>query len=68
MAPIRAGICAGLDQLGITVDPELNVEESHAAHCIGKSRIPVWVVPTEEQLMIARDTVACVPEIDKLAE
>jgi len=59
-APIRAGICAGLDQLGIAVDPVLNAAASRASRCIGNSRIAVWVVPTEEQLMIARDTVGCI--------
>jgi acetate kinase len=59
-APIRAGTCAGLDRLGIAVDPVLNSAASHAARCIGNSPIAVWVVPTEEQLMIARDTVTCV--------
>jgi acetate kinase len=63
-APVRAGICADLDQLGIAVDPELNNTASHEARRIGNSAIAVWVIPTEEQLMIARDTLAC---IDKLA-
>jgi len=59
-APIRAGICEGLDRLGIAVDPALNGAASQEARCIGSSSISVWVIPTEEQLMIARDTLACV--------
>ncbi len=59
-APVRAGICAGLDQLGIAVDPALNAAASKEARSVGTSRIAVWVVPTEEQLQIARDTLACI--------
>jgi acetate kinase len=59
-AAIRAGICAGLDRLGIAVDPALNDARVTTARCIGKSPVAVWVVPTEEQLLIARDTMACV--------
>ena len=46
---IRARICHGLDQLGITLD--------------ANSRIPVLVIPTEEQLLIARDTFALVDKL-----
>lgn len=63
--PVRAGICADLDQLGIAVDPALNNVPSHEPRRIGNSRVGVWVIPTEEQLMIARDTVQC---IDRLAK
>jgi acetate kinase len=59
-APVRAGICANLDGLGIAVDPALNSAESKTARCIGKSRVAVWVIPTEEQILIARDTLAAV--------
>jgi acetate kinase len=55
-APVRAGICAGLDALGIAIDPALNNAESKTARRIGQSRVAVWVIPTEEQLLIARDT------------
>ncbi len=59
-AAIRAQALEGLDELGIALDPEAN----HAA--VGRearisspdSRIAVLVVPTNEELMIARDTVA----------
>ncbi len=59
-APIRAGICAGMDELGISVDPALNDAAATSARKIGDSRVRVWVIPTEEQLMIARDTVTCI--------
>ncbi len=58
-APVRAGICAELDQLGIAIDPVLNQAQSRQARCVGRSKIAVWVIPTEEQLLIARDTLGC---------
>ena len=30
---------------------------------IGSSKIPVWVVPTDEELLIARDTIRCILKI-----
>lgn len=59
-AVIRAGICQGLDRLGIAIDPALNNVKSFGARAVGNSSTAVWVVPTEEQLTIARDTMACV--------
>jgi acetate kinase len=64
-ARVRAGICAELDQLGITVDPALNNASSREGRCIGNSRVAVWVIPTEEQLMIARDAVECIAKLAK---
>jgi len=57
---IRAGICAGLDHLGIAVDNEANERESRDPRQIGSSPVPVWVVPTDEELLIARDTMRCI--------
>jgi acetate kinase len=59
-AEIRAMICGGLGALGMDVDAEANAAKSREARQIGKSAVPVWVVPTEEELLIARDTVRCV--------
>jgi acetate kinase len=58
--PIREKICAGLGNLGIAVDHDANAGHSHDARQIGYSTIPVWVVPTNEELLIARDTLRCV--------
>ena len=57
-APVRAQILAGLDGLGIEVDPEANDAASgrEARITTDDSRIPVWVVPTNEELVIALDT------------
>jgi acetate kinase len=62
-AAIRARICDGLGSLGIAVDPEANARDSKSARQIGSSSIPVWVVPTNEELLIARDTLRCILKI-----
>jgi acetate kinase len=59
-AAIRDEVCGGLGALGIAVDPVKNAAKSREARQIGNARVPVWVVPTEEELLIARDTVRCV--------
>jgi acetate kinase len=61
---IRADICGPLDALGIRIDPDRNaravgIEMNIAAE---DSRVEVWVVPTDEGLVIARDTVRCLAE------
>ena len=56
--PVRAQVCAGLSEMGIQVDPARN------AAVVGKeseistkdSRVRVMVIPTNEELLIARDT------------
>jgi acetate kinase len=59
---IRARICAGLDWLGITIDDARNARLTGAGDDRegriddGTSRVAVWVIPTDEELLIARDT------------
>ncbi len=60
---IRAQICENLSNLGIALAPELNEREIKDPREIGSSRIPVWVVPTDEELLIARDTLRCILQI-----
>ena len=47
-------------ELGIAIDPAANELDSHEARQIGTASIPVWVVPTDEELLIARDTLRCI--------
>lgn len=56
-APIRARVVERLGWLGAMLDPEANAA---GATSIGarNSRIGVYVIPTDEELMIARHTVA----------
>jgi acetate kinase len=62
-AEIRAHICERLTNLGIEIDPVRNERPSKDDREIGSSKVPVWVVPTDEELLIARDTLRCVLHI-----
>ncbi len=56
-APIRARICAGLEPLGIALDLAANTDRSHyPVISTPDCKIAVLVIPTNEELMIARDT------------
>ncbi|MFB2599501.1 acetate/propionate family kinase [Herbiconiux sp. P17] len=61
---VRAGALAGLSELGITVDPVLNEVESRSPRYISppSSPIAVLVVPTNEELEIARQSFAAVSD------
>ncbi len=58
-APVRAGLCRALGWLGVVLDeaanerdgPRISTEDSH---------VSVWVIPTNEELMIAQHTLALV--------
>jgi acetate kinase len=56
---VRQAICAGLDELGIVLDDGKNTaakgEVTIHADC---SRIQLWVVPTNEEIVVARQTKA----------
>jgi acetate kinase len=56
-AELRAAVCAGLEELGIALDSSRNGAAKgevpiHAA----ASRTQIWVVPTNEELIVARQT------------
>ncbi|HSK75773.1 MAG TPA: acetate kinase [Thermoanaerobaculia bacterium] len=60
---IRRRICADMDFLGIAVDPERNEALTDGKEGeIGAegSRVRLYVIPTNEELLIARDTVRTV--------
>lgn len=56
---IRAGVCKGLALFGIDIDPDKNEMESLSVIEIqsGNSRVKIMVVPTNEEIEIARQTV-----------
>jgi len=54
-AEIRQRICESSAWLGIDLDEAANVRKGPLISS-AKSRIPVWVIPTNEELMIARHT------------
>jgi acetate kinase len=54
---IRKSICSGLEHLGILIDDERNtVRRKEALISRDDSRVQVMVIPTNEELVIARDT------------
>jgi len=58
-AEIRAQICEGLAWAGLAVNSEANAQLTDGAEgCFStpESRLQAWVVPTDEELLIARDT------------
>ncbi len=57
-ADIREAICANLDQLGIVLDPLKNRSARAVESVISadSSRVKVLVVPTNEELVVARET------------
>ena len=66
-APVRAMVCEGLQWMGVKLDDARNRATINGAE--GKistddSRVEVWVVPTDEELLIARDTVRVVEGLE----
>jgi acetate kinase len=59
-ATIREQVCKGCAWLGIAFDPEGNVRNGP---CISRTGSPVsaWVIPTDEEIMIARHTLRLLP-------
>jgi len=52
----RAAVLAGLDELGIAVEPAANEARTAGERQIGaaSARVQVWVIPTNEELIVAR--------------
>jgi acetate kinase len=62
-AEIRARICRGLEWMGLELDEELNRGlDSATGGRISRqgSRLEAYAIPTNEELLIARDTVRCI--------
>jgi acetate kinase len=60
---IRARVCEGLAWMGVELDPARNAETvARREGLISRegSRLGVYVIPTDEELLIARDTVRSV--------
>ena len=64
--PVRQQICAGLDWLGIGVDVARNADlvRKEGRFDADGSRVQLWVIPTDEELLIARDTWRVVNGVD----
>jgi acetate kinase len=55
---VRSKICEGMDWCGLALDPGLNGRASGSEGLISArdARIKAWVIPTNEELVIARET------------
>ena len=56
-ADLREAICSNLDQLGIVLDRDKNnaTRATEAAISAANSRVKVFVIPTNEELVVARE-------------
>jgi len=63
---VRARICQDLDWLGIRLDPGKNdgMVRGEGRIDADGSRVALWVIPTDEELLIARDTWRVVTGVD----
>ena len=66
-AVVRAGSCRGLSQLGIEVDSAKNDRKSKEAFEIQSrgSSVKILVIPTNEELEIAEQALACIQKLTK---
>ncbi len=63
---IRELVCARVGWLGIKIDPDANARQA-ATISTSDSSVTVWVIPTDEEAMIARhtlDTIGATPRSD----
>jgi acetate kinase len=65
-ASVREQVCSGLDWLGIRVDGAKNAAlmGKEGRFDASESRVQLWVIPTDEELLIARDTWRVVTGVD----
>lgn len=59
---VREGVCKDMEYFGIKIDYDLNKATKGTLTKLSTpdSKIEVWVVPTNEELLIARDTLALI--------
>jgi len=65
---IRSRICAGLEWFGLELEPEKNDTMTNGKEGLIStqgSRLKAYVFPTNEELLIARDTVRCVRNVPR---
>jgi acetate kinase len=67
-ALIRERICSGLEWMGMTIDPSKNgamIQGKEGEISTADSRLRAWVIPTNEELLIARDTLRTVKNVPR---
>jgi acetate kinase len=62
---VRAEICAGLSWLGVEIDADLNAAAGGAPMKISTddSFVSVWMIPTDEEAVIAAETAAVLAQV-----
>jgi acetate kinase len=64
-AELRAAVCANLEQLGIELDATKNAAaKGEGAIHAAASRTQIWIVPTNEELIVARQTKALLASLN----
>lgn len=66
-AEVRTRILSGMEWCGIDVDADANAQTVNGLEgriTTPRSRLAVWVIPTDEELLLARDTVRLVVGIE----
>ncbi len=62
----REEVCKDMEYLGIQIDKEVNDFKGQLKKIsTPESKVEVWVIPTNEELLIARDTLAMVEDLKK---
>ena len=67
-AAVRREVCEGLAWMGLTLDDAANERMTGGAEgriSAAGSRLEAWVVPTNEELLVARDTVRVVEGLEQ---
>ncbi len=64
-AEIREAVCSEMEYLGLKLDKEANANASRkeAKFSAEDSKVEAWVLPTNEELLIARDTLEIVSNL-----
>lgn len=59
---VRAAVCRNLEFMGIKFDEQKNIDGNRDESCFSAddSKVQLWVIPTNEELLIARDTLALI--------
>jgi acetate kinase len=66
-APVREKVCEKAAWLGVELDKAANAKNAQVI-TTGASRVPVFVIPTDEEMMIAKHTRACLGKLANAAE
>ncbi|MEZ6135073.1 MAG: acetate/propionate family kinase [Pirellulaceae bacterium] len=64
-ANVRAAVCSGLEELGLQIDTTINASarSSEIRLDATDSRAQIWIIPTNEELIVARQTAAALRPI-----